>query len=310
MPAQVEGPGIWLVAGPTASGKSRLALDLSTAIDGEIVNADSMQVYADLEILTARPGPEATRARPHHLYGVADAAEAWSVGRWLAEARKVLAAIAARGRPAVVVGGTGLYLRALTEGLADIPPVPSSVRADAAARLQTLGEAAFRAELAQVDPEAAGRIERGDALRLTRATEVWLATGRALSDWRRTSPPALAPGSWRAVVVDLPRAELYRRCDLRLAAMVRGGALDEVARLIARDLPPTSPALKALGVAPLAAHLRDEASLEEALAQAQTETRRYAKRQLTWLRNQTPDWPRLAPGSDGVLPLPSLRLGA
>jgi tRNA dimethylallyltransferase len=278
-------------------------MDLAAAIDGEIVNADSMQVYADLEILTARPGPEAMGARPHHLYGVADAAEAWSVGRWLAEARRALADIAARDRPAVVVGGTGLYLRALTEGLADISAIPANIREEALARLKALGEPAFRAELAEVDPMAADRIERGDALRLTRAMEVWLATGRSLSDWRKDSPPALTRNSWRAVVVELPRAELYGRCDLRLAGMVRNGALDEVGRLIKRDLPPTSPVLKALGVAPLAAHLKGETSLENALAQAQTETRRYAKRQLTWLRNQTPDWPRVAPGPDGVAPL-------
>ncbi|HEY1929211.1 MAG TPA: tRNA (adenosine(37)-N6)-dimethylallyltransferase MiaA [Caulobacteraceae bacterium] len=303
-------PRAWLIAGPTASGKSRLALELATAIDGEIVNADSMQAYADLEILTARPGPESTAARPHHLYGVADAREAWSVGRWLTEARRCLADIASRGRPAVVVGGTGLYLRALTDGLADIPSIPPAVREAAAARLTSLGEAGFRAELAAFDPEAARRIERGDALRLTRAMEVWLATARSLTDWRTDSPAALTPGEWRAVVVDLPRAELYRRCDVRLSAMVRGGALDEVRRLIERDLPARSPLLKALGVAPLAAHIRGEVSLDEALARAQTDTRRYAKRQLTWFRNQTPDWPRLAPDEHGVLRVSSLSLGA
>jgi tRNA dimethylallyltransferase len=281
-----------LIAGPTASGKSALALALAERIDGIVVNADSMQVYADLDILTARPGREATDALPHHLYGVADAAEAWSVGRWLSEARRSIQEIASRGRPAVVVGGTGLYLRALTRGLAEIPAIPPATREAAAAQLAALGEPAFRMDLAAVDPEAAERIERGDAQRLIRAMEVWLATGRSLSDWRRTSLAALAPDDWRAVVVDLPRAELYRRCDLRLAGMIRNGALEEVARLVARDLPPASPLLKALGVAPLAANLRGETSLEAALAQAQMDTRRYAKRQLTWFRNQTPDWPR------------------
>jgi tRNA dimethylallyltransferase len=303
-------PRVWLIAGPTASGKSRLALDIAAAIDGEIVNADSMQVYADLEILTARPGPEAAAMRPHHLYGVADAADPWSVGRWLSEARRAIEEIAARGRPAVVVGGTGLYLRALTDGLAEIPAVPPALREAAAARLAAQGEERFRAELAAVDPEAADRIERGDALRLTRAMEVWLATGRSLSDWRMTSSAALAPGDWRAAVVDLPRADLYRRCDLRLAGMIHGAALDEVDRLIARELPPESPALKALGVAPLAAHLRGETTLEAALAQAQMDTRRYAKRQLTWLRNQTPEWPRVAPDRDGGIPVESLGLDA
>ena len=300
-PIEPAGPRVWLVAGPTASGKSRLALDLATAVDGEIVNADSMQVYADLEILTARPAPDEMSMRPHHLYGVADTREVWSVGRWLSEARQCLADIAARGRSAVVVGGTGLYLRALSEGLADIPSIPAAARDAAAALLAKLGETGFRAELAEFDPEAVRRIERGDALRLTRAMEVWLATGRSLSDWRVDSRAPLAPDEWRGVVVDLPRAELYRRCDARLVQMVRGGALDEVRRLMDRDLPPASPLRKALGVAPLAAHIRGELSLEDALARAQTDTRRYAKRQLTWFRNQTPDWPRLAPDADGVI---------
>jgi tRNA dimethylallyltransferase len=288
---------VWLVAGPTASGKSALALDLAAEIDGEIVNADSMQIYADLHVLTARPGPAETAVRPHHLYGVADAAEPWSVGRWLAAARQILGELAGRGRPAILTGGTGLYFRALTQGLADIPPIPAGARAEARARFASLGEDRFRADLAAVDPEAAARIERGDIQRLTRAMEVWLGAGRSLSDWRRNSPPALQPGSWRGVVVEPPRAELYRRCDARLAAMVAGGALEEVARLVGRDLPPGSPALKALGVAPLAACLRGELTAEAALARAQMDTRRYAKRQLTWFRNQTPDWPRVWPAS-------------
>jgi len=299
-------PRVWLIAGATASGKSRLALDLATEIDGEIVNADSMQVYVDLEILTARPGPDEMRALPHHLYGVADAGEVWSVGRWLTEARQCLADIASRGRPAVIVGGTGLYLRALTEGLADIPAIPAAVREAAVAELEKLGETRFRGELATFDPDVASRIERGDVLRLTRAMEVWLATGRSLSDWRKESPAPLAPGEWRGVVVTLPRAELYRRCDARLECMVRNGAIDEVRRLMERDLPSASPLRKALGVQTLAAHLRGDIPLEEALARAQTDTRRYAKRQLTWFRNQTPDWPRVAPAPDGVIRLSSL----
>ncbi len=284
----------WLVAGPTAAGKSRLALSLAEAAGGEIVNADSMQIYADLRILTARPHPDAEARAPHHLYGVADAADAWSVGRWLAAARDVLAAIAARGATAIVVGGTGLYFRALTRGLADIPRIPAEIRAQTQAGLDGEGEAVFRRRLAGIDPEAAARIAPGDRQRLTRAFEVWLATGRSLSDWQATQAPILAPGRWRGLVVETPRAELYRRCDDRVLEMVAAGAVEEVARLVARDLPPASPALKALGVAAFAAHRRGELTLEEATFRAQMETRRYAKRQLTWFRNQTPDWPRLA----------------
>lgn len=285
-------PDAWLIAGATASGKSALALKLAADLGAEIVNADSMQVYADLRVLTGRPGPAEEALAPHHLYGVADAADAWSVGRWLAAARGALAAIAARGRVAIVVGGTGLYLRALTRGLADIPPIPAAVRAQAQTLWADLGEEAFRGRLRQVDPQAEARIASGDRQRLARAFEVWLASGRAISDWQSPSPPILGPGAWRGVVVEPPRAELYRRCDARLEAMVAAGALEEVGRLAARALAPSAPALKALGVAAFAAHLRGETTLDEAIARAQMETRRYAKRQLTWFRNQTPHWPR------------------
>ncbi len=294
MSPDAASPRVWLVAGPTASGKSRLAVELARSTGGEIVNADSMQVYADLRVLTARPSAADEALAPHHLYGVADAADPWSVGRWLSAAREVLGGIALRGTTAIVVGGTGLYFRALTKGLADIPAIPAEVRARAQALLEDLGEGPFRDRLAEVDGAAAERIAPGDRQRLTRALEVRLATGRALTDWQAASPPTLAAGSWRGLVVDLAREALYRRCDERLAAMVAAGAVEEVARLVARDLPAASPALKALGVAAFAAHLRGEATLDEAIRRAQLETRRYAKRQLTWFRRQTPDWPRVA----------------
>jgi tRNA dimethylallyltransferase len=284
---------VWLVGGATASGKSVLALDLARTLGGEIVNADALQVYGDLRLLTARPSPDEEAAWPHHLFGVADGAERWSVGRWLGAARGALADIAGRGRVAVVVGGTGLYLRALAHGLAEIPPIPAPARAEAGSLLDLLGETAFRKRLGEADPSAAARIAPGDRLRLARAMEVWLATGRPLSQWQADPAGGLAPGSWQGLVVDPPRAELYRRCDRRLEAMVEDGALEEVARLVARALPADRPVLKALGVAPLAAHLAGQTSLEEALAQAKTDTRRYAKRQLTWFRNQAPDWRRV-----------------
>jgi tRNA dimethylallyltransferase len=286
------GPTAWLIAGPTAGGKSALALKLAEDVGGEIVNADSMQLYADLRILTARPSPEDEAAAPHHLFGVADAAEAWSVGRWLRAARDVLAGIAARGRPAIVVGGTGLYFRTLTQGLADTPAIPAALRAGTQALYDHSGEMEFRAMLSAADPRAAQRIAAGDRQRLTRAYEVYLASGRALSDWQASTAPTLPPDAWRGLVLEPPREALYARCDSRLAAMVEAGGIEEVARLVARGLDPGLPAMKALGVAPFAAHLRGERSLAEALDQARQDTRRYAKRQLTWFRHQTPDWPR------------------
>jgi tRNA dimethylallyltransferase len=281
--------GGWLIGGPTGSGKSALALRLALEHGGEIVNADSMQVYRDLRILTARPTEEEEAVIPHHLFGVVDAAEAWSVGHWLTAAQMVLADIAARGRPAIVVGGTGLYFRALTRGLADIPPIPARTRAESQAMLERLGETTFRERLAAVDPAAARRIAVGDGQRLSRAWEVHAATGRALSDWQAdTARPE--PVSWRRLVLDPERASLNDRLDARLDRMVASGALHEVAALVARDLAPTTPAMKALGVTPFAAHLRGETSLADALALAQRDTRRYAKRQATWFRHQAPDW--------------------
>lgn len=291
-------PTVWLIGGPTGGGKSALALRLALAVGGEIVNADSMQLYADLRILTARPSDEDEARAPHHLFGVADAGEAWSVGRWLAAARDVLGDIAGRGRTAIVVGGTGLYFRSLTRGLADIPPVPSAIRQETAAMFDALGEAAFRDRLAGVDPAAARRIGTGDRQRLMRAWEVFAATARALSDWQADGPGVLDGAAWRGVILSPPRAELYRRCDARLVDMIEAGALDEVAHLMARGLDAGLPAMKALGVAPLAALLRGEMSLDQALARAQQETRHYVKRQITWFRHQTPDWPRIE-GRDG-----------
>ncbi|MES2896328.1 MAG: tRNA (adenosine(37)-N6)-dimethylallyltransferase MiaA [Pseudomonadota bacterium] len=286
-------PRIWLIAGPTASGKSALALRLARAIGAEIVNADALQLYADLRVLSARPSPEEEAQAPHHLFGIADAADGWSVGRWVRAATGVLDEIAARGRPAVVVGGTGLYFSALTLGLADIPAIPAAARDQAQAEFETLGEDAFRARLADADPAAAGRIAFGDRQRLVRAWEVFAATGTALSDWQARTSPILAADTWNAVALEPPREALYARCDARLEAMIGQGALGEVAALAARELSPDLPAMKAVGYRELAAHLRGETSLETAIAAAQRETRRYAKRQSTWLRGQMIGWPRI-----------------
>jgi len=287
------GSRIWLIAGPTASGKSALALRLADATGGEIVNADSMQLYRDLRLLTARPSAEEEARAPHHLFGTVDAGDGWSVGRWLRAAVETLGEIAARGRPAIVVGGTGLYFRALTKGLAEIPPVTAETRGEAEGDFERLGEAAFRDRLASADPAAAARIAPSDRQRLVRAWEVYAATGAALSDWQQTGEPALPAGAWSGVALEPPREALYAHCDARLEMMVREGALEEVRALVARGLDPMLPAMKAVGVREFAAHLRGETSLAQALEAAQRETRRYAKRQLTWMRGQMADWPRI-----------------
>lgn len=280
---------IWLIAGPTASGKSALALRLARETGGEIVGADSMQLYAGLAVVTAAPTPEEQRQVPHHLVGVADPADGWSVGRWLRTASEALDDIAGRGRDAVVVGGTGLYFRALTHGLADIPAVPAETRRAAAADFDTLGENAFRARLARTDPAAAARIAPGDRQRLVRAWEVFAATGTALSDWQSNATPRLT--AFHAMALEPPRPALYDRCDARLERMVQDGALTEVQALMARGLDPALPAMKAVGVRELARFMRGEIDLAAALAEAQQATRRYAKRQMTWRRGQAADWP-------------------
>lgn len=286
-------PRIWLIGGPTASGKTAISLRLAREIDGEIINADSIQLYRDLEILSARPAPDELGQAPHHLFGVADAAEAWSVGRWQRAALPIIAEVRRRGKSPILVGGTGLYFRGLTHGLAEIPASAVETRAAVAADFETLGEAAFRDRLAQVDPTAVARIAPGDRQRLARAWEVYLTAGQSLSALQTQTTAPFNAGDWRGVAIDPPREALYARCDARLAAMVEAGAADEVAALMARGLDPDLPVMKALGLAEIAAWQAGEMSLDAALAAAQQATRRYAKRQATWFRNQTPDWPRI-----------------
>jgi tRNA dimethylallyltransferase len=285
---------ITLIAGPTASGKSRRALEMAEATGAAIINADSQQLYADLRILSARPSEEDEAKAPHHLYGVADAAEAWSVGRWTRAVMPLLAELKSQGRPALLVGGTGLYFSALTKGLADIPDVPPEAREEALALYDTEGETAFRLRLATFDPPAEAAIESGDRQRLTRAYAVARATGRSLSDWRAATRPLLAQGTYDRLVIEPERAALYAACDARVDAMIAAGALDEVRVLTARGLDPTLPAMKAVGVRELAAYLAGEITLADATAAMKQATRNYAKRQLTWFRNQCGDWPRAA----------------
>lgn len=285
-------PLITLLAGPTASGKSRRALEMAARTGAVIVNADSQQLYADLRVLSARPSAEEEAVAEHRLYGVADAADAWSVGRWSRAVMPALAALAAEGRPALLVGGTGLYFTALTIGLADIPDVPVEVRDAAGLAFDADGEGAFRRRLAEVDAPAEARIESGDRQRLIRAWAVARHTGRALSDWTARTRPLLEPGSWTGLVVEPQREALYARCDARVAQMVEAGALDEVRALMSRGLDPALPAMKAVGVREFAAHLAGGTTVAAAVEATRQATRNYAKRQLTWFRNQTPGWAR------------------
>ena len=289
--SQGEPARLTLIGGPTASGKSARALDLAERTGAVIINADSQQLYAELRVLSARPDAEEEVRAEHRLYGVAAGDDPWSVGRWVRAVQDLLAEL--DGRPAVLVGGTGLYFTALTKGLADIPPVPDAVRQSIEADYERIGEAAFRRRLEDVDPEAAARIEDNDRQRLIRAMAVATHTGRALSDWQADTRPILTPESWTGQLILPPREALYAACDARCAVMLERGALDEVRALMDQGLSPALPVMKAVGVRELAAHLRAETSREAALDQMRQATRNYAKRQLTWFRNQMPDWARV-----------------
>ena len=288
-------PTAILIAGPTASGKSALALALAEKIGGAIVNTDSMQVYRDLRVITARPTPAEEARVPHRLYGHVDAAENYSVGRWCRDVGAVLTEISAQGRVPILVGGTGLYFKALTGGLAAVPPIPAEIRAQVRGRLASEGAAALHAELMQRDPATAQRLMVNDRSRISRALEVVLATGRSLTDWHREGLPApVDPARAAKVFLTCERQQLVARIETRFAAMLKAGALEEVRALAARQLDPALPAMKAHGVPWLIRHLKGEIPLDEAAAGAVMDTRRYAKRQLTWFRNQMKDWPWVA----------------
>ena len=278
-----------LIAGPTASGKSALALAVAEKLGGIVVNADSMQVYRDLRAITARPSLEEEAHIPHRLYGHVDAAENYSVGRWCRDVSDVLKD--AGGRVTVMVGGTGLYFKALTSGLAAVPAIPAAIREQVRGRVVREGAPALHAELMKFDAATARRLTVNDRSRIARALEVVLATGRPLSDWHREGlPPLVDPDRAVKVFVTCERAELVRRIEKRFAAMVDAGAIDEVRALAARKLDPLLPAMKAHGVPWLIRHFDGEISLDEAVAGAVMDTRRYAKRQITWFRNQMPGW--------------------
>lgn len=287
------------IAGPTASGKSAAALALAEKTGGEIVNADAMQVYRDLRLLTARP-TEADEARaPHHLYGVLDGAELFSAGRWARAAADVIADIHQRGRAAIVAGGTGLYFRALEEGLSPIPETPPEIRAIAAARRAALGPEAFHAEVAARDA-AMAHLPAGDAQRLIRAWEVFEATGRPLSYFQSLPRQPLIEKAVEKIVIAPPRAVLYAHCDTRAAAMIGAGAIEEVRAMLARDFDASLPVMKALGVPEITAMLHGKKDRDETLAALQQNTRRFAKRQMTWFRNQACDWPCVETAPEAV----------
>ncbi len=285
-----------LIAGPTASGKSALALRLAERFDGVIVNADSMAVYRDLAILAGRPTAEDLARVPHRLYGHVDAAEAYSVGRWLGDTSDALAEMRRQARLPIVVGGTGLYVKALTQGLSDIPIVPEAVRARLRGEAESIAPEALHARLAALDPETAARLRPSDPQRILRALEVFAATGRPLARFQaERSPPLLPEGLFTGFVVAPEREALRVAIDRRFDAMMAEGALAEAATLAARRLDPTLPAMRALGVPPLLAHLDGAMSLEEAVRRAKAETRAYAKRQITFARHQLPGWTWAAP---------------
>ena len=280
-----------LVAGPTASGKSAAALALAERLGGTVINADSMQVYRELAVLTARPLPKDEALIPHRLYGTVSAREAYSVGRWLEDAARAIAATEAEGRVPILAGGTGLYFKALLEGLAPVPDIPPEIRIAWRERAETLGADGLHRELASRDPAMAARLRPSDPQRLVRALEVIDATGISLAEWQGgETSPALAPDAVVRLVIAPEREALYAAIDARFDAMIAAGALEEVRALVALGLDPGLPAIRAHGVRELAAYLRGECSLEEAIAKAKTETRRYAKRQMTWLRRFMQDW--------------------
>jgi tRNA dimethylallyltransferase len=288
---RTDGPKAVLICGPTASGKSALALELARELGGVIVNADSMQVYAELRVITNRPAPQEEAAAPHRLYGIRPMREPYSAALWLADVQAALGEAAQKGWLPIIVGGTGLYFKALTEGLSDIPQIQAAIRAHyrLAAQMRPAGE--LHAELQRRDAQTAAHLRPTDPQRIVRALEVIEATGQPLSDWQgRKQPPLLPLSQTRPITVTMDRGELYRRCDARFGAMLAHGAVDEARAIAALGLDPALPAMRAVGLPQLLAYVRGEVSLEEAAAAAKKATRQYAKRQLTWINGNFSKW--------------------
>jgi tRNA dimethylallyltransferase len=278
-------PPALLVAGPTASGKSALALALAERLGGTVINADSMQVYRELRVITARPTAEEEARAPHRLYGVRPAADAASVAWWRDQALAAMEAARAEGRLPILCGGTGMYFAALTQGLSDIPPVPAPVREEARRLLAQDGPAALHARLAAADPETAARLRPTDSQRIARAYEVWRGTGRGLASWQAGGGTGPAPWRFAAILIDPPRDVLRAAIAERWAGMLAGGAVEEVRALAAQGLDPALPAMRAHGVPELAAMLAGRMTAEEASRRAILNTGQYTKRQATWFRH-------------------------
>ncbi|HVF83545.1 MAG TPA: tRNA (adenosine(37)-N6)-dimethylallyltransferase MiaA [Sphingomicrobium sp.] len=291
-------PPVAVIAGPTASGKSALAVELAERTNGTVINADSAQVYADLRVLSARPGEADLQRAPHRLFGTWDAATPCSAADWAEAARHEIATAHGAGKLPVLVGGTGLYLRTLLEGIAPVPQIDPAVRE--AVRQASVAE--NHRQLSDLDPAAARRLHPADTTRVARALEVIRATGRTLTNWQADRHGGIAHEvQFRAIVLLPPREWLYRRCDQRFAAMLLDGAVPEVRALLARNLDPDLPAMLAIGVREVAALIRGECSREQAIASGAQATRNYAKRQYTWFKHQPPpEWPRFSEPPAGV----------
>ena len=286
-----------LITGPTASGKSALAVRLATEHDGVVINADSMQVYDTLNVLTARPQPEDMGGVEHRLYGHVPAGAAYSTGGWLREATALVRELEGRGKLPVFVGGTGLYFRALTGGLSDMPAIPGDIRERIRARLVAEGAEALHRDLEARDPETAARLMAGDGQRIVRALEVIEATGKSISIFQSASGPAVIDPARAEKIVVLPdRAVLAARIDRRFGLMLKAGAVDEVRALLAQNLSPAMPVMKAIGVPQIAAMLAGEMREADVIERGAAATRQYAKRQMTWFRNQLDEsWQRIDP---------------
>lgn len=284
-----------LIAGPTASGKSALAIKLARERDGVVINADSMQVYSELDILSARPSAQDLTEVPHRLYGHQSMRESYSAGQFFRAAEQVLAEVRSEGRVPIFVGGTGLYMKVLLEGLSPIPQIPAEIRAYWRAEAVRLGPHSLHARLNEMDPATAARLRASDPQRIVRALEVLEATGRPLSEWQREpGRPLLNAGDTERLVVLPGRAALRERSDARFDRMMERGALGEAEKIAALQLDPALPGMRALGLRPLMAHIRGEMTREEAIAEGKDETRRYIKRQETWIAGNMKSWSKIS----------------
>ncbi len=278
---------IYIIAGATASGKSARAITLAQKYNGVIINADATQLYTELPILSAQPNMTELAQAPHKLYGVINGDSSASAGSWLNMAKKEITSAWQNNKLPIICGGTGLYIKTLIEGIAPIPNIATTYRQQARLMMQNLGPKAMHSKLAQIDASSAAKINTGDSQRITRAYEVWLATNIPLSKWQKMPKQQAFPEAhFTCEIINLPRAELYNRCNMRFIRMIECGALEEVKQLLDKNYTADIPIMKALGVPELAAFLAGKIPLDDAIALAQRNTRRYAKRQITWFNNQ------------------------